>query len=220
MLQRAKEDDGEGPPFRATPFSGGERNRMFLNRDGNYSDVTLVSGADYREDGRGFALLDFDNDGFLDMAVVSPNVPRLRLVRNGFADQAGPVERARGDTDEAMADTNSQPARETTHRSLRIRLTGGQTGAEPSSEWSSREPYGAMIHVTMGGSTRVFQLACGEGLSSQNSRLIHVGMGTAAQVDRVTVHWPSGRTTERSNVEPGILSIFENPQMDPDNTVE
>ena len=64
LFEREKPVDGEGPPFRSAPFSGGERNRLFIQRNGNFDDLTLVSGVDFREDGRGFALFDYDQDGF------------------------------------------------------------------------------------------------------------------------------------------------------------
>ena len=65
--------------------SGHERNRLFLNRAGEqFVDVSGVSGLDDAADGRSFALLDFDRDGWLDIAVVNANAPLLRLYRNGF----------------------------------------------------------------------------------------------------------------------------------------
>ena len=36
LFEAAEESDGDGPPFRSAPFSGGERNRLFMRRDGNF----------------------------------------------------------------------------------------------------------------------------------------------------------------------------------------
>src|SRR4029077_7232484 len=45
-------------------WSGYERNVFYANnRDGTFSDVSAVVGLDFVEDGRSFALADFDGDG-------------------------------------------------------------------------------------------------------------------------------------------------------------
>ena len=185
MFEREEATDGEGPPFRSAPFSGGERNRLFLQRDGNFDDMTLVSGIDFREDGRGFALFDYDQDGFLDVVVVSPNNPRFRVARNQIGDR-----------------------QEIKNGFVDIQLVGGHDSAEPTSEWSSRDPIGASVLVTTGTLTRKFQLSCGEGLSSQNSNRIHVGLGTVGSIDRIDVQWPSGKTSVRLNVPTGSHVII------------
>jgi hypothetical protein len=183
LFEAAEESDGDGPPFRSAPFSGGERNRLFMRRDGNFDEMSLVSGADFRQDGRGFALLDYDRDGFMDMAIVSPNKPRFRIVKNLIGERLGESEGKR-------------------NRFVEIELIGGQKSSVPSSEWSSRDPIGAKILVTTGDTHRVFQLSCGEGISSQNSKQIHVGLGEAEKIDSIEVTWPSGKTTKRVDVSP------------------
>lgn len=191
QLFTAGDPSGEGPSFRSDSLSGGERNRMFFRRDGNYKDMTLVSGADFREDGRGFVLLDFDQDGWLDMGVTSPNHPRFRLLRNRIGDG------------ESAEGKNSF---------VELALVGGQTTAEPTQEWSSRDPFGATVLVTTGSTTRKFQLSCGEGLSGQNAKRIHVGMGRDEKIDELTVNWPSGKITVLKDIPAGKrLTVFENP---------
>ena len=190
LFEAAEQDDGDGPPFRSAPFSGGERNRLLMRREGNYDDMTLVSGIDFREDGRGFALFDYDRDGFLDIGVVSPNYPRFRIVRNAIGDR-----------------------QESKNGFVEVQLVGGQNSVNPSSEWSSREPYGATIMVTSGDIERMFQLSCGEGLSSQNTNRIHVGLGQSESIDRIEVKWPSGKRSVQENIRSGErITIFENPE--------
>src|SRR5262249_38862156 len=47
-------------------WSGYERNTVYWNHgDGKFSDISGVSGLDLLEDGRAFALADFDHDGRL-----------------------------------------------------------------------------------------------------------------------------------------------------------
>jgi hypothetical protein len=183
------EPEGDQRKFTSNSLSGGERNRIYFRKDDNFSDMTLISGADFREDGRGFVLLDFDSDGWLDMGVTSPNHPRFRLVRNTIGDQEG-----------------------ASNNYLEVTLVGGQNSSETSSEWSPRDPFGSRVVVTIGDQKRMFHLACGEGLSCVNANRIHVGMGTSTTIDSLEVFWPSGKKTSQKNISSGKrITIYENP---------
>ncbi len=177
----------------ARSFSGNERNRMFLQRDGNFEDVSLVSGADSRCDGRGFAILDIDQDGFLDMAVPSTMKPRLKIFRNRHGEN-----------------------KKNSGNAGFIRLEGGHTTSESQDQWSSRDAVGARIIVTMGDIKRAYQISCGEGLASQNSRWIHIGMGKSKMIDRIEIQWPSGKSTVHHNIPAGARTVFfEMPNKQP-----
>ncbi|MGA3023363.1 MAG: tetratricopeptide repeat protein [Bryobacteraceae bacterium] len=64
-------------------WSGYERNMFYANnRDGTFSDVSGAVGLDFLEDGRAFALADFDHDGRQEVFLKSRNAPQLRLLRN------------------------------------------------------------------------------------------------------------------------------------------
>ncbi len=66
-------------------WSGYERNVFYLNnRDGTFSDVSAVVGLDFVEDGRAFALADFDHDGRQEVFLKNRNAPQLRLLKNGI----------------------------------------------------------------------------------------------------------------------------------------
>jgi enediyne biosynthesis protein E4 len=58
---------------------------------------------------------------------------------------------------------------------------------------SNRSAIGARIDVTFGGRTQRQDVLAASGFSAQNQRRIHVGLGAATSVDRVTIAWPSGR---------------------------
>jgi len=68
-------------------WSGFERNVFYANnRDGTFSDVSGVVGLDFLEDGRAFALADFDGDGRLEVFLKNRNGPQLRLLKNVMKD--------------------------------------------------------------------------------------------------------------------------------------
>lgn len=70
-------------------WSGYERNVFYANnRDGTFSDVSGAVGLDFIEDGRAFALADFDHDGRLEVFLKNRNGPQLRLLRNVMKDLA------------------------------------------------------------------------------------------------------------------------------------
>jgi peroxiredoxin len=68
-------------------WSGYERNVFYANnRDGTFSDISAVAGLDFVEDGRAFALADFDHDGRLEIFLKNRNAPQLRLLKNVVAE--------------------------------------------------------------------------------------------------------------------------------------
>jgi len=85
IRQDSSVNGGGGPAWRSNSFSGNERNRFLLSTASGFVDRSLVSGVDCREDARSFATLDYDGDGWLDLALASVGAPRLRLFRNRMA---------------------------------------------------------------------------------------------------------------------------------------
>ena len=68
-------------------WSGYERNILYANnRDGTFSDVSAAVGLDFIEDGRSFALADFDHDGRLEIFLKNRNAPQLRVLKNVVQD--------------------------------------------------------------------------------------------------------------------------------------
>jgi tetratricopeptide (TPR) repeat protein/peroxiredoxin len=64
-------------------WSGYERNIFYANNgDGTFSDISGVMGLDFLEDGRAFALADFDHDGRQEVFLKNRNGPQLRLLKN------------------------------------------------------------------------------------------------------------------------------------------
>ena len=179
---------GDGPRNRSNSLSGKERNRLLMRRDGGFIDRSLTSGLDCREDARSFAVLDFDRDGWLDIALVSTNAPRLRLFRNRMGDLGG--------------DGNV----------VEVVLAGACDRAEPSTEISNRDAVGAVVTAVTDRRKSVFRNSIGEGLAAQNSRRIRIPLAKGETLEKISVRWPSTQVTEVVP-EPGksVVAIGEMP---------
>jgi len=175
-------------------FSGGERDYIFSNRTGkSFDDVSLISGLDDPADARSIALFDLDRDGWVDVALANANNPQLRFYRNKQGDGG----------------TGAPPP------SIALRFVGGRrdaSAAAPTERWSARDGYGAQVRVDLGEGVLLREHRCGEGMASQNSATMLVGLGEGASAKGVAVKWPSGRTSEVGPVDAGsLVTVYENP---------
>lgn len=67
-------------------FSGRETNNAFLNcgKDQPFADVSTAIGWDFADDARAIGLIDYDQDGDLDLFVTNRTAPRVRLLKNNL----------------------------------------------------------------------------------------------------------------------------------------
>ena len=172
-------------------FSGHERNHLFQNLEGSkFNDVSGISGLDSPQDGRSFAVWDFDRDGWQDIALLNINTPVLSLYRN----QQGFLNPDQGD-----------------RQMVAFKFVGGNQNAEPSSQYGPRDGYGATVTASLAERSLVQQHRCGEGLAAQNSSYMFFGIGDDATVKSARVLWPSGVDQTINNVPAGsLVTVFEN----------
>ena len=176
-------------------LSGRERNHLFLNRDRgrDFADISAISGMDSEADARAFALLDYDRDGWLDVATINANHPLAQLFHNDIA----------------------QIVPESASGMIALQFVGGNKTSS-SSEWSNRDGYGARVELRQGKEVIVREHRCGEGFAAQNSSTMMVGLGDWKEVDEVVVHWPSGRTSSTTAVPEGsLLIVHEDREREP-----
>ena len=168
-------------------LSGSERNHLFLNQGGDrFVDLSGISGADSPADGRAFTLLDFDRDGWQDLAVVNANAPLFQLFHNQMGDGS-------------------------TAAMLALRFVGGNHADQPSQQWSARDGYGATVTIDVAPGTIVRQHRAGEGFSAQNSPIMRIGLGDMSRVASLEVRWPSGKVQIATDVPARTLvSVYEN----------
>ena len=177
------------------PWSGNERNHLFFGGvpDARFEDYSGISGIDDPGDGRGYATLDYDRDGRVDIALGNAGKPRLRLLRNGIGDRIG--------RDNGF---------------IAVRLVGGNHKASRSHRWSARDGYGAAVSLDLGG-TRVFREHQPKGgFSGQNSNTMILGVGDRYGVDEMEIRWLSGKKqTFRDLPARKLVTVYENPKQSP-----
>ena len=191
-----------------------------------------VASAQYASWGSG--VYDFDNDGLLDILIFHGGLIHLvpqehslfrGLGKGKFADvsrDAGPVfdvkTVARGacfadyDNDgkvDAFVVNLGAPA-ELLHNVtssgnhwIAVKLKGTK---------SNRDGIGAVVEVETSGRKQTAQRVAGSGYLSQDDDRLHFGLGSASKIDKLTVHWPSGRTQLLENVAADRVLTVEEPK--------
>ncbi|MDA1162007.1 MAG: ASPIC/UnbV domain-containing protein [Planctomycetota bacterium] len=188
------------------PFSGSERNRLFLSSHGDsFLDISGISGVDSSSDGRVSVWLDFDRDGRSDLAVVNSNRPLLQFYRNATGDAFARLS-VEEPTESAQAD----------HRNfIALKFVGGNDTSDANPKLSNRDGWGARVTVEAGSHQITREHLCGQGFAGQSSATMLIGLGEADSIDRLIVDWPSGIHQEFSNVAVGqLVTLRERPQSD------
>lgn len=165
------EDENKDIANLTHPFSGNERNRLFLSRGGKqFLDISGLSGVDSPADGRVSVWFDYDHDGWLDLAVINSSSPLLQIYHNEI-----------GDTPAASA-----------HSVIGLRLFGANAGAIPSDDFSTVNAIGARVRLKVGERTLYREKAPFQGLAGQNSDTMYIGLGEHDHADGLEITWPSG----------------------------
>jgi hypothetical protein len=187
----------------------------------------------------GTGVYDFDNDGLLDILIFHGGLIHLipqehtlfrGLGKGKFEDvsrEAGPVMSARTtargacfadyDNDGKMdafqvnlggKGTLLHNVSTNTGHWIGIKLVGARTGKTGTG--SNRDGIGARVEVFAGGQRQTAERVAGSGYLSQNDGRLHFGLGAATTIDKLIVHWPSGReqTLEKLGVDK-VLTVEE-----------
>ena len=214
----------------------GHYNRLLRNNGKQaFEDIGASNGvsqtnAQYVSWGTG--VYDFDNDGLLDILIFHGGlihlIPQEHTLFRGlgsgrFADvseSAGAVinERtvARG---ACFADYDNDGKVDGFLVNLGAKGTLIHNVSSSTGHWvaislrgtkSNRDGIGAHVEVYAGGNRWTAERVAESGYLSQDDGRMHFGLGTAPQIDKIIVHWPSGReqTLEKQSVD-RVLTIEE-----------
>ena len=228
--------DFEGRGILDLWVTDGRYNRLLHNTGKmNFDDMGATNGvsqanAQYVSWGTG--IYDFDNDGILDILIFHGGlihlIPQEHTLFRGLGNEhfqdvsrdAGAVlsERtvARGacfadyDNDGKMdAFVVNLGAQGTLLHNVST-ATGHWIGIKLVGVSSNRDGIGARVEVYAGGKRQTAERVAGSGYLSQNDDRLHFGLGAAATVDKLVIHWPSGQeqTLEKLGVD-RVLTVKE-----------
>jgi len=163
-------------------WSGYERNVFYTNNgDGTFTDISGAIGLDFLEDGRSFAVGDFDQDGRQEIFLKNRNAPQLRILKNILPDLPPSISfRLRG----------TKSNRDAIGAVIRIETENGtQTrSVQAGSGFLSQH------------SKEVF-FGLGEGGSRKSDTSVDTRLAASPAV-KATIRWPSGLIQEFQNLPP------------------
>jgi hypothetical protein len=179
-------DAASWPPIEDRDLQGHERSRLFVQlpqargpeaprraEDAvpRFAELSARAGIGDEYNGRGIAVVDYDNDGALDLYIGNVGAPSL-LYHNRLA----PRVRQRG--------------------WLGLKLVGRPDLAQTANgrrRATNVDAVGTRVELTAGGVTQVREVSGGTGFASQSEFRLHFGLGDLGAPDRLVVRWSSGR---------------------------
>lgn len=148
-------------------------NQLFVQKNGQFINVSSVSGIDDPLSHRGAAYLDFDRDGDLDLV---SSCLKLPLVAFKNKDQ------------KIKLYENQTP----NGNYIGIRLIGG--------EGVNRDCYGCRVLFETDERQLLHEVDNGRGHASQSTATIYYGLGKRKKLPKLTIFWENGATTEIHNL--------------------
>jgi hypothetical protein len=180
-------DAASWPTIGDRDFQGHERSRLFVQLPPprrpeprpaedtpHFAELSAQAGITDEYNGRGVAVIDYDNDGALDLYVANQGAPSL-LYHNRL---------------QAAAQR---------HGWLGLKLIGRPDLALDVAgrrRATSVDAVGARAELTAGGVTLIREVSGGTGFASQSEFRLHYGLGDLGVPTRLVVRWPSGRVQQ------------------------
>ncbi|MBI5433025.1 MAG: CRTAC1 family protein [Planctomycetes bacterium] len=113
-----------------------------------------------------------------------------------------------GDVDALVIDLDQRP-RLLENRSAR---RGHWLAVRTVGTVSNRDGFGARIVVEAAGKRWTREMRATQGLYSSHDTRLHFGLGAAERIDKLTVRWPSGRTSELTDLDADRVVTVTEPE--------
>jgi tetratricopeptide (TPR) repeat protein len=185
-------DAANWPAIGDRSFSGYQRNRLWRNDGGgSFSERSRDTGMTSEGDGRGAVVLDFDDDGDLDLY---------------FANQGQPPDLYRNLTrDRAAIDGDG--------RAGGSHWLGLVLEADPATG-TNRDAVGTRVTVAAGGVRQIRERDGGNGFAGQSDPRLHFGLGGAGRAELVEIRWPDGGVQHLEDVAADrYLTVRQDPAL-------
>ncbi len=183
-----------------------EEKKLYRNTgNGNFVDASKTQGADFRAPrvGRGLAVGDYDNDGWLDF-LVSNNGEDAQLFRN---DGGTYLKSEISDSKSASEPLSVGKAGGGKNHWLGVRLVGTK---------SNRDAIGARLKLVAGDFISYDQSNGGMSYCSAQDPRIYFGLGAHDHIDSLEIRWPSGSAeTFKDLAADQIVTITEGAGVQP-----
>ena len=197
-------------------------NELLLNdKDGTFSTITSSAGVGDLGMGWGTAWLDYDNDGWQDIYVSNdsyftpmPNILYRNKGNQTFEIKSDntPLESRFGGYGLAVGDVNQDG---------KVDIFQANIGDDPNqlfinqalpdnNHWvkmrfhgtlSNAAAIGTKVFVHSNGMIQTDEVCAGSSYASQNSFVLHFGLGQHTIVDKIEIRWPNGLIEEYNNLE-------------------
>ncbi|MGA7180857.1 MAG: CRTAC1 family protein [Thiobacillaceae bacterium] len=167
---------------------GKQKNLLLLNRGNGYFEVVAdAGGAGGSQVGVGDSVttVDYDGDGFLDLFVATGGSEGRNF---GLPSESGAYHLYHN-----IGNGNHW---------IEIDLEGTK---------SNRDGIGALVYVTAGGVTQVRVQDGGVHHRGQNFQRLHFGLAKYTQINKITVHWPSGVVQELHGIKADQIMRIKEP---------
>lgn len=197
----------------ASSFTAGGHKLMMNNGDGTFSDVTEGSGFDeFSSTSTEWMTHDFNNDGFADIMGAGN---RLWLNNGDFTFESFPVNVSNG----AVGDLNNDGFLDIVRSNaiyynntndnnwVKVKTVGVESNAGG---------IGARVEVTSALGTQIRDVRAGDGFKYASSLNTHFGLGQDEEIEKISICWPSGITTEVLNpdINTTIVLVEEDTSVD------